>query len=344
MASSVTGSPQFNSLVSESLADGCVAYVNDESTLYLEFIRGPLTGQTKTIGHTGVMLFDIAVTSAGELYGVDSSSSLYRVNVDTGAAVYVGSTGYFLNGLVVAPSGSIYGSGEGALVTVNPASGAATAVGAGSGFSSSGDLAFTSETALYMTATSTALSDNLVSIDPQTGVGKLVGAIGKPSVYGLSASFGALFGQDLGGELLSIDPATGAGTVLATGGPQALGMATPPSAQPQPQPQPPAISPTRAFSLPPASKQCVSRRRFTIHVRTLPGVTWVSAVIKINGRRVKTLGRSHITALVDLVGLPKGTFVLSITARASDGRTVTGTRTYHTCVPKRKSHYPAPRL
>jgi hypothetical protein len=338
LASSVTGSAQFNGLVSESLADGCVAYVNDATTLYLEFIRGPLTGQTKTIGYTGVTLFDIAVTSSGELYGVDDSSSLFRVDVDTAAAASVGSTGYFLNGLVVAPSGSVYGSGNESLVTINPTSGAATTLAADSGFSSSGDLAFTSENELYMTSEYTAASDNLVSIDPKTGVGKLVGAIGKPYVYGLSASFGALFGVDMDGELLSINPATGVGTPLATGGPHALGMATPPSAQP------PAISPAQAFSLPPASKQCVSKRRFTIHVRTLPGITWVSAVIKIDGRRIKTLGRSHITALVNLVGLPKGTFVLSITAKASDGQSVTGTRTYHTCVPKSKRHYPAPRL
>jgi alpha-tubulin suppressor-like RCC1 family protein len=102
-------------------------------------------------------------------------------------------------------------------------------------------------------------------------------------------------------------------------------------------------SPAVAFSLPPA-KQCVSKRRFTIHVRTLPGITWVSAVIQVNGKRVKSVGRAHITALVNLAGLPKGTFVLAITAKTSDGRSVTGTRTYHTCVPKSKSSYPAPRL
>jgi len=110
-----------------------------------------------------------------------------------------------------------------------------------------------------------------------------------------------------------------------------------------PLPHPKPISPTAAFSLP-SAKQCVSKRKFKIHVRTLPGITWVSAVIKVNHKPVKILGRSHITALVNLVGLPKGTFVLSITAKATDGQSVTGTRTYHTCVPKRRSHYPAPKL
>lgn len=112
---------------------------------------------------------------------------------------------------------------------------------------------------------------------------------------------------------------------------------------PKSNPSQKPISAAAAFSLPPAT-QCVSRRRFTIHVRTLPGITWVAAVIKLNHQRVKTLGRAHITALVNLLGLPKGTFVLSITAKASDGQSVTGTRTYHTCVPKSKSHYPTPKL
>jgi hypothetical protein len=47
---------------------------------------------------------------------------------------------------------------------------------------------------------------------------------------------------------------------------------------------------------------------------------------------------------VNLTGFRKGTFVLSISAKTSDGRSVTGTRTYHTCVAKRTSHYGAPRL
>jgi YVTN family beta-propeller protein len=112
---------------------------------------------------------------------------------------------------------------------------------------------------------------------------------------------------------------------------------------PKPETTPKAISPVTAFSLP-STKQCVSHRKFTIHVRKLPGITWVSAVIKINHKRIKTVGRSHITALVNLTGLPKGTFVLSITAKATNGRTVTETRTYHTCVPKSKRHYAPPKL
>jgi alpha-tubulin suppressor-like RCC1 family protein len=133
----------------------------------------------------------------------------------------------------------------------------------------------------------------------------------------------------------------------ATGGTGTTGNSTPFHCGCLPTPpspiRPKPISSAVAFALPPA-KQCVSKRRFTIHVRTLPGITWTSAVIKIDRKRVKSVGRSHITALVNLVGLPKGTFVLSITAKASNGQAVTGTRTYHTCVPKSNNSYPTPRL
>jgi Regulator of chromosome condensation (RCC1) repeat len=142
------------------------------------------------------------------------------------------------------------------------------------------------------------------------------------------------------GEETSTPGGNGSGTSTTSGnGTSTTSSGSAPKSNPSQKP----ISGAAAFSLPPAN-QCVSRRRFTIHVRTLPGITWVSAVIKINGKRVKSVGRSHITALVSLVGLPKGTFVLSITAKASNGQSVTGTRTYHTCVPKSKSHYVAPKL
>ena len=72
-----------------------------------------------------------------------------------------------------------------------------------------------------------------------------------------------------------------------------------------PKPKLKALSAALAFSLP-SGKQCASRRHFAVHVRRYPGVTWIGAVIKINHKRIRTLGRAHITALVDLRGLPKG--------------------------------------
>jgi methionine-rich copper-binding protein CopC len=107
----------------------------------------------------------------------------------------------------------------------------------------------------------------------------------------------------------------------------------------RPVAKPPTPSAARAFVLP-SAKRCVSRRRFAIHVRKLAGITWTGAVIKINHKRVRTIARKRIAAVVNLRSLPKGTFVLSITATSTDGRKVTGTRTYHTCAAKRRAGGP----
>ena len=108
---------------------------------------------------------------------------------------------------------------------------------------------------------------------------------------------------------------------------------------PPPAPAPAPISAAKAFTLP-SSKACVSRRKFTIHIRKLPGVTFISAVVKVRGKPVATVKRSRITAPVNLTGLPKGTFTVSIIALTSDGRTVTGKRTYHTCAARRPGSVP----
>jgi hypothetical protein len=196
--------------------------------------------------------------------------------------------------------------------------------------------------AQHITFTSTAPASATVG-----GASYTVAATGGASGHPVTFSSGAPTVCAISGETVSF---TGAGTctIEANQAGNADYLSAPQVTQtftvtPQPKATPKAISSVAAFSLP-SAKQCVSHRKFTIHVRKLPGITWVIAIIKINHKRIKTLGRSHITALVNLVGLPKGTFVLSITAKASNGQSVTGTRTYHTCVPKSKRHYPAPKL
>lgn len=107
----------------------------------------------------------------------------------------------------------------------------------------------------------------------------------------------------------------------------------------RPTPTPTAVpEPTasQAFSLP-SAKRCVSRRRFTIRIRRVPHVTFVSAVVTVNGKRVKTVKRSRITAPVNLTGLPKGRFKVTISARTSTGQTIRGTRVYRTCTPRKRA-------
>jgi hypothetical protein len=82
---------------------------------------------------------------------------------------------------------------------------------------------------------------------------------------------------------------------------------------------------------------CTSRRSFRIRVRKPQGVKITAATVLVNGKKVKVVRGKRLTALVHLVGLPKGRVRVDIRARGNDGNTYLGTRYYHTCVKKRTS-------
>jgi hypothetical protein len=88
------------------------------------------------------------------------------------------------------------------------------------------------------------------------------------------------------------------------------------------------------------SRICVSRRSFTIRLRSTKRDPLVSAVVTVNGKKVQTVKKGRITAPVTLAGLPKGRFTVKITAKTRSGKTRTGTRKYLTCTPKLKGGTP----
>ncbi|MDT7783280.1 MAG: hypothetical protein QOF58_1699, partial [Pseudonocardiales bacterium] len=90
------------------------------------------------------------------------------------------------------------------------------------------------------------------------------------------------------------------------------------------------ISSASAFRLPSAA-QCVSGRTLTVRLRRVPGVRWRNATVKIDGKRVETIAPRQAGKPVRLLRLPRRRFVLSLKAKAADGRTVTARRTYRPC-------------
>lgn len=96
---------------------------------------------------------------------------------------------------------------------------------------------------------------------------------------------------------------------------------------------PPAFS--RVVTLP-STRRCASRRAFKIRLRIPRGSVVNQATVKVNGSRVAVRRGSRLRSTVDLRTLPKGRFTVAITLDLADGRTVSGTRRYRTCVPKRK--------
>jgi FKBP-type peptidyl-prolyl cis-trans isomerase len=91
------------------------------------------------------------------------------------------------------------------------------------------------------------------------------------------------------------------------------------------------IPPAQAFALPSADT-CVSRRALTFRLRPVADDAWARATVRVDGRLVKRLGRAGVTRRIRLRGVPRGRFVLSVSARTRGGQTATARRTYQTCL------------
>ena len=147
----------------------------------------------------------------------------------------------------------------------------------------------------------------------------------------VAASDAAYKGNQATGPItITVDPKTPDALVIPRSDPSAAGPA-----QPAGMGGPPA-SP-RAARLP-SARRCLSRRSFAIRlIRVRRPDRAIRATVLVDGRRVKVVrGARRLRAPVDLRGLPKGTFRVTIELRTARGRTLRSARTYHTCVPRRR--------
>ena len=95
----------------------------------------------------------------------------------------------------------------------------------------------------------------------------------------------------------------------------------------------------------PSNRKCASRRKFRIRIRQPGGIQIQTALVFVNGKRVRVLTRKVFqkkrkVAGVNLRGLPRGVFKVRIVVLTTEGTTLRGTRTYRTCTKKRKSKRP----
>jgi hypothetical protein len=95
----------------------------------------------------------------------------------------------------------------------------------------------------------------------------------------------------------------------------------------------------------PSNKKCVSKRKFRIHIRQPRGLKIQTALVFVNSKKVRVFKAPFFrklrhTANVNLRGLPLGTFKVRIVVLTTQGDTLKGTRTYHTCTKKRKHKRP----
>jgi hypothetical protein len=96
---------------------------------------------------------------------------------------------------------------------------------------------------------------------------------------------------------------------------------------------PPAFGPKGAIQGLPGTKQCVSKRHFTIHIRRYRGISYDEVIVFLNKKTVGTVKsrNGQFSAPINLRGLPAGIFVVKITVITSTGSIIAGKRTYHTC-------------
>lgn len=101
---------------------------------------------------------------------------------------------------------------------------------------------------------------------------------------------------------------------------------------------PPTQTPkvTSIATLPKLGKRrCLSKRAFTIRLREPRGDALLTATVFVDGRRTEVRRGNRITAPINLRGLPRGRYTVKIVATTVLRRTISGTRKYRTCAPKR---------
>ncbi|MEM7056430.1 MAG: hypothetical protein AAF557_02470 [Pseudomonadota bacterium] len=176
------------------------------------------TGTVSNAYDAGPSWFDIAVDNSGDVFGTNGST-LFSIDVQNSAAGVALGSHSFINALAFNNDDTLFGAGGGSLYTLDTTTGASTLVGAvGSGFNSSGDIAYAGGNTLFGTSTGGCAGggDCLFEIDTNTGMGSLIGNIGFSSVFGLSLVGGDLFGLTAANDLISIDTLTGSGTFLTS--------------------------------------------------------------------------------------------------------------------------------
>jgi hypothetical protein len=191
---------------------GCQARAIAHSQTDLYEIRLP-SGIVKKIGPTTMNLTDVALQPDGTFYGIDFAS-ICALDIKTGACsgAKVPVSGDIV-GLDSAPDGRLFAAGDTKVFTIDPKTGAETAVATlPMGLLASGDIAFVGSRML-ITARGGG-SDILVEIDPKTGAGKSLGNVGYSCVWGLAGYGPTLYGLTCEGRVLRIDPVTGKGTQL----------------------------------------------------------------------------------------------------------------------------------
>ena len=190
-------------------------YLHTGSSLYS---WNPTTGALTIIGDffrddSGELeaITDIAIDGDGRFYGV-SYTTLYGIDAYTAEIWPISPLDFPLYGLTCTYEGRIIGGGDG-LYEIDPMAGTVTTLVDSGQYQTSGDLVGLPDGLLYWAVRG---GDDLVVVDPDSGVSAARGEIGVEAIYGLGYADGSLYGFTDAGQVLDIDPSTGQVTRTAS--------------------------------------------------------------------------------------------------------------------------------
>jgi hypothetical protein len=183
-------------------------YLHTGTTLYS---WSPDTGMLSLIGDFRSTdgseleeITDIAIDNEGRFYGV-TWEGLYGINGHTAETWRIASIEMPLFGLTCTSDGRLVGGGDG-LYMIDGLSGAFTVLVAPGQYETSGDLVGLPDGLLYWAVRE---GDDLVVVDPNSGVTSMRGEIGVEHIYGLGFAGESLYGFTQDGLVLQISPSTG---------------------------------------------------------------------------------------------------------------------------------------
>jgi hypothetical protein len=158
-----------------------IIYGHDLSGNLYEIDLGSLN--VDLIGSTGVILWDIAINTDGELYGISNQQALYRIDATTAEATLVGqTTGGTYNALVFDREDTLWTAGGNVISIIDPSDATTTVQGDLSGFNSAGDLIVDDNGSLLLSTSASML----IRIDRETIEVETLGGLPSSRILGLT--------------------------------------------------------------------------------------------------------------------------------------------------------------
>jgi hypothetical protein len=85
----------------------------------------------------------------------------------------------------------------------------------------------------------------------------------------------------------------------------------------------------------PARRRCGRRGSIRLRIKNVSGLTFSSAAVFVNGKRVKSIKMSKLSAPIKLSKLTQRKLTVKLVVKTSDGREISRSRKYRACGKKR---------